>query len=370
MITTALNSWWWYAMIGNSSMPYTTRLRRTAMYIATLSAIVIPTMPTSAKAAANAARIVYAIGDVSATDSGGTRRSIKKGDFIAASDTVVTARGRAQLKLTDGSFVALNPDTEYTIEEYEYEAAAPSKSRSFFNLLKGGVRMVTGAVARSNRKGWRMRTSVATIGIRGSGGYFRYTAPDTLRVSVDFGGFTSTDPDTGLESDLGPGEYVCNSPCQPVNGPGEREDAGYSYIPERQTYESGEDVDSDGEGPIPSGPAPDNTHISYAHSAVLTSGGTFESLNADDDGAETDGVEDIATFGSLEDFSFEDPPDPPNVYNRNNAIEIADPTGPGGATFNTELSAEWGSEPPRDFRRLRILRGLEHKQSEAIFPGG
>ena len=30
----------------------------------------------------------------------------------------------------------------------------------------------------------------------------------------------------------------------------------------------------------------------------------------------------------------------------------------------------YGSEPPRDFRRLRILRGLEHEQSEAIFPGG
>ena len=28
------------------------------------------------------------------------------------------------------------------------------------------------------------------------------------------------------------------------------------------------------------------------------------------------------------------------------------------------------AEPHRDFRRLRILRGLEHEQSEAIFPGG
>ena len=32
--------------------------------------------------------------------------------------------------------------------------------------------------------------------------------------------------------------------------------------------------------------------------------------------------------------------------------------------------SEQSFEPHRDFRRLRILRGLEHEQSEAIFPGG
>ena len=31
---------------------------------------------------------------------------------------------------------------------------------------------------------------------------------------------------------------------------------------------------------------------------------------------------------------------------------------------------KWLSESTRVYRRLRILRGLEHEQSEALFPGG
>jgi hypothetical protein len=29
-----------------------------------------------------------------------------------------------------------------------------------------------------------------------------------------------------------------------------------------------------------------------------------------------------------------------------------------------------GFEPPRVYRRLQLLRGLEYEQSESIFPGG
>ena len=340
-------------MISNSSTRCSTQLRRTLVYTATFVALAALTNPVAVWAATNAARIVHAIGDVSATDSSGTRRPVKKGDFIVSGDTVVTAKGRAQLKLTDGGFVALNPDTEYAIEEYEYDAAAPSKSRSFFNLLKGGVRMVTGAVARSNRRGWRMRTSVATISIRGSGGYFRYVNPNTLRVSVDFGGFTSADPETGLESDLGPGEYVCSSPCKPVDGPGDQEDGGYLTVPEREPDGRGNDQPSDTMNIFDPGPAPDNTHISYALSVLQTSGGTFELLNADEDGEVTDGADNVATFGTLENFSFGTPPDPPQVYDRNNATEIADPTGPSGATVNTELSAAWGRVLQSFFTTIR-----------------
>ena len=216
------------------------RLRQTAVYIATLLAVAAFTMPALVTAATPAGRTIYATGDVSASDAAGSRRALTKGDFVVSGDTVVTGEGRVQLKLTDGGFIALDHNTEYAIEEYAYDEAAPSTARSFFNLLKGGVRLVSGAVARSNRKGWRMRTSVATIGIRGSGGYFRYTNPDTLRITVDEGAFTSTDPDTGLVTDLPPGEYICESPCRPFSGPDTIGDGGFN-LPAQEGYEGGED---------------------------------------------------------------------------------------------------------------------------------
>ena len=235
------------------------RFRQTATCIATLTAIAVLLISAPATAATKAGKTVYATGDVSATDTAGSRRALTKGDFVVSVDTVLTGEGRIQLKLTDGGFIALDHNTEYAIEDYAYDEAAPSKARSFFNLLKGGVRLVSGAVARSNRKGWRMRTAVATIGIRGSGGYFRYTDPDTLRITVDEGAFTSTDPDTGLVTDLPPGEYICESQCRPYTGPDGIGDAGLN-LPPQPGYQGGEDQvgghsESESEIQIPSSPS-------------------------------------------------------------------------------------------------------------------
>ena len=85
-------------------------------------------------AASPAAKVVYATGEVSARDTGGTRRPLQKGDIIASGDAVVTGKGRAQLKLTDGGFVALDPNTEYVIENYRFDQASPDSGRSFFQL--------------------------------------------------------------------------------------------------------------------------------------------------------------------------------------------------------------------------------------------
>jgi hypothetical protein len=110
-------------------------------------------------------------------------------------------------------------------------------------------------------------------------------------------------------------------------------------VPEDPVFESGEEV-VQAVGPIPAGPAPDGTHVSFAASFIQQSG-SFQFLNARDDGDVTDGDLITANFGTLEDLDIDRPPDHIS-FDRNGATDIADPTGPGGATFNTELSAEWG----------------------------
>ena len=97
----------------------------------------------------------------------------------------MTGKGRAQLKLTDGGFVALDPNTEYVIEDYRFDQASSDSGRSFFNLVRGGVRFVTGAIGKVKRKNWRMRTAVATIGIRGTGAYARYGDDSLKDLFVD-----------------------------------------------------------------------------------------------------------------------------------------------------------------------------------------
>ena len=58
-------------------------------------------------AAAHAAKMVYAFGQVQATDDSGKDRRLRKGDKVFPGETVATVRGRAQIRFTDGGFASL-----------------------------------------------------------------------------------------------------------------------------------------------------------------------------------------------------------------------------------------------------------------------
>lgn len=303
-------------------------------------------------AASAAARVIYAIGEVSAKDPGGTTRAIKKGDTIAPGDTVLTGRGRTQLRATDGTFLALKPNTEYSFADYDFEPAGGGSGNAFYSLLKGGVRMVTGALARKNASRWRLRTSVATLGIRGSElDATLVDNPDgtqTLNANVYSGEWYAIDPVTGAIQDLTQGSWVCNSPCRPLEGPGDPAQDLDAQQPINLPYEGGEDPGStdQGEGPIPAGPAPDGTHISVSFPFIEDNPsfpiGPAKFLNSLADGEVTDGMQQRATFGTLEDFHwFTGFPCEGCQFRRNGAAEIVDPA-PDGSTFNSTYQAEWG----------------------------
>ncbi len=127
--------------------------------------IVILAMPASF---ANVGRVEFSIGQVSGIDSTGKQRRLVKGSTLNAGDTVRTARGRAQIRFTDGSYTSLQPNTVFRIDDYHYDAKRKEESVSFFSLLKGGLRTITGIVGKLRKKAYRLTTPVATVGIRGT----------------------------------------------------------------------------------------------------------------------------------------------------------------------------------------------------------
>lgn len=137
--------------------------------VVAIAALVLAALPP-AEAAQHAAKVVYAFGQVEAHGSGGQARKLARGDAIVPGDTVVTRRGRAQLRFTDGGFAALQPGTEYRVDDYAFAGEADGSERSFLSLVRGSVRLVTGIIGRANKQNYRIRTSVATIGIRGTSG--------------------------------------------------------------------------------------------------------------------------------------------------------------------------------------------------------
>lgn len=123
----------------------------------------------AANVSAGIASVDFANGGVEAINAAGVSRILNKGATIDSGDTVqTTAAGRAQLRFSDGAMVSLQPDTAFRVDNYRLNTTAPEDSKGFFSLLKGGLRTITGLIGRSNRENYRVTTSVATIGIRGT----------------------------------------------------------------------------------------------------------------------------------------------------------------------------------------------------------
>jgi len=140
------------------------RLRNPALLMALAAAFPVISY------AAGAANVDFAAGSVMAVNSVGVQRPLSKGAEIGNGDTIRTGEGgRAQVRFSDGALVSLQPQTEFRIDNYQYSGKADEPEKGFFSLLKGGLRTITGLVGRSNRDNYKMSTSVATIGIRGTG---------------------------------------------------------------------------------------------------------------------------------------------------------------------------------------------------------
>ncbi len=122
----------------------------------------------SLSAAPAAGEVVKITGRAMAATQEGNIRRLREGGDVDSGDTLVTNRSSyMRVKMVDGATVILRPNTRFFIEDYKV-SETPSENRSFLSLLKGGFRSVTGAIGKRNRAGYRVRTAVATIGIRGT----------------------------------------------------------------------------------------------------------------------------------------------------------------------------------------------------------
>lgn len=132
--------------------------------------------PGALAADGTAGSAIFVFGKAKVVASNGSVRSLAKGGAVDEGDRIVTgANGRVQIRLRDGGLIALRPATEFQIEAFHYadqsaqnDPFTQRESVSFFSLVKGGFRSLTGAVGQKDKEAYRVRTPVATIGIRGT----------------------------------------------------------------------------------------------------------------------------------------------------------------------------------------------------------
>ena len=121
---------------------------------------------TLAVAQDSSGMVVASRGEVIALSNGGSRE-LKQGDFIYEKDEIMTSgRSFAVLQFTDGAKVTVRPDSTLIIEQYLY--AGGDDDAATLNLVSGGLRVITGAMAKTNPENYKVKTPVALMGVRGT----------------------------------------------------------------------------------------------------------------------------------------------------------------------------------------------------------
>jgi hypothetical protein len=108
-------------------------------------------------------------GTVTATKQGSAPMPVRAGDVFQAGTTFDTGKdGKVILKFEDGQLAALQPNSAFRVDQYNYNKTDVAKSSAAFNFLKGGLRFVSGLIGANNPRGMRLAAGTATIGIRGT----------------------------------------------------------------------------------------------------------------------------------------------------------------------------------------------------------
>jgi hypothetical protein len=178
--------------------------------IASLAALALS---FSTGAYAVAGKFQFVNGEVQVIDAAGKQRLAQKGGAIDEGETVSsTGNGFAQIRMEDGGFFAVRPDTQFKIDTFKYEGKEDGSEKGIFSLIKGSLRSVTGVVGKKHKDNYKINTATATIGIRGSGADVGHNNSIGTAVHTLFGGHSLTSG--GRTIVTGPGQTALAPPGQ------------------------------------------------------------------------------------------------------------------------------------------------------------
>ncbi len=141
--------------------------------------------------AATPAPVSGTAGQVEATRGATTIQSVRggtqiagKGSPLAEGDRISTGEnGIALIRLLDGTRMTIRPNSQLVLDTVKY--SAPRNEGSLvLSLLRGGLRAVTGAISKTAPNVAQIRTTTATIGIRGTEFDARICEEDCARDNV------------------------------------------------------------------------------------------------------------------------------------------------------------------------------------------
>lgn len=139
-------------------------LGRLAPFALASAALLLP----FAAAAQQAGEVEFSRGVGFAQTPGQIPRTLGRGLPLREGDRLTTSDGAsAIIKLQDGTRMTVRPNSELVLSQYQFKEN-DSNNSMVMQLLRGGLRAVTGVIAKNSPNAARIQTNTATIGIRGT----------------------------------------------------------------------------------------------------------------------------------------------------------------------------------------------------------
>jgi len=162
--------------------------------------------------------ITHLAGVINAIRADGTSRMLSIKSEVMEGDTLNTAINTyARIKFVDGGEVVLRPETIFKVVAYAYKPVPvpEHKDSIVFNLLKGGIRSVTGLLGKRDHDAFKLNTAAATIGIRGTHFGALLCNNDCANIPTISGG----SPGNGLHTDTASGSTVISNAAGSIEVP-------------------------------------------------------------------------------------------------------------------------------------------------------
>ncbi len=115
-------------------------------------------------------RVTHLSGPLFAKKADQTTRVLSINSAVEQGDTLVTEKKTyARIKFTDNSEISMRPGTQLKVSEYNFDQAKPKEDKAIYNLIKGGMRSITGMIGkRGDQDSYKLMTATAVAGVRGT----------------------------------------------------------------------------------------------------------------------------------------------------------------------------------------------------------
>ena len=131
-------------------------------------------------------RIALSVGDAKRIDIEGRVAPLRLGTLISEGDRIITGGDAvAIIVFVDEARLSMRADSELLVKQYKVDPTGVDTHLDF-ELVRGGIRQISGQAARLRPERYRLNTPIASIGVRGTD-FLAKTSADAVETFVQEG---------------------------------------------------------------------------------------------------------------------------------------------------------------------------------------